>query len=226
MKGSSLNGLDNSRMEKTVTVRAAVLETLVMLILAALLGTQPKRLHAEAMKARPSDAFPKTSGPIAITSGAKEHFFASYYGINSWSADQQYVTVLQTTIKYRLPTENDAATLGLVDLKTKEFIPLAQTRAWNFQQGCMAHWLGTVPNSRIIYNDLMNMKSEAVLPLGRYVHPPAFRKQGKSAQCDLHGRWSPKSDIIGFNSVTTGQRQVYIIRLDQGELGKTGLVQK
>ena len=49
--------------------------------------------------------FPKMSEPIAITSGDKEHFFASYYGINSWSADQRYVTVLQTPIKYELPTE-------------------------------------------------------------------------------------------------------------------------
>ena len=69
--------------------------------------------------------FPEVSDPIAITSGPNEHFFASYYGINSFSADQRYVTVLQTPIKYRLPTENDPATLGLVDIKTKEFIPSA-----------------------------------------------------------------------------------------------------
>jgi len=382
--------------------------------------------------------FPIVSDPIAITSGPKEHLFASYYGINSWSSDQRYVTVLETPIKYRLPTENDPATLGLVDLETNEFIPLAETRAWNFQQGCMAHWLGTFPNSRIIYNDmvdgkyvsiimdvhtkqklktipypvcavspngkeavsinfsrlrttrkaygyggdgqddrlsvqfpkddglflvdletgeakllvsihdvkeqvpevpeegieyfnhilfsreggklfwlaratpernttsftvnrdgtnllrcfpdgwggshfdwlnenelmitseykaedsghvlftvgqqnyrrlgnglldydghgtfspdgkwmvtdtypskglyeqklyLMNMKTEAVLPMGRYIHPPEFRENGKDAQCDLHPRWSPKGDLIGFNSVTTGERQVYIIKL-------------
>jgi len=81
--------------------------------------------------------FPKVSEPIAITSDPDEHLFASYYGINSWSADQRYVTVLQTSIKYRLPTENDPAMLGLVDLETNEFIPLAETRAWNFQQGCI-----------------------------------------------------------------------------------------
>ena len=52
-----------------------------------------------------------------------------------------------------------------------------------------------------------------VLSLGRYVHHPEFRKNGKSAQCDLHGRWSPKSDMVGFNSVNSGQRQVYIIKL-------------
>jgi len=382
--------------------------------------------------------FPEISEPIAITSGPNEHFFASYYGINSWSADQRYVTVLRTPIKYRLPTENDAATLGLVDVQTKEFIPLTETRAWNFQQGNMAHWLGTHPNSRIIYNDLvdgkfisvildvhtkekiktipypvaavspngkeavsinfarlrhtrkaygyggngqdakldvqhpdddglflinletgkakllvsiqdvkaqvpevpengigyfnhalfsrdggkifwlsratpernttsftvnrdgtnlqrsfpdgwggshfdwlsenelmitakyeateyahilftigqqnykrlgngildynghgtfspnkkwmvtdtypseglkeqklylMNMQTEAVLPLGRFHHPPEFREQGKDASCDLHPRWSPNGDMIGFNSVTSGERQVYIIEL-------------
>ena len=382
--------------------------------------------------------FPVVSEPVAITSGPEEHLFASYYGINSWSADQRYVTVLETPIKYRLPTENDPAMLGLVDLETNDFIPLAETRAWNFQQGCMAHWLGTHPNSRIIYNDLvdgkyvsiimdvhtkqkiktipypvcavspsgkeavsinfsrlrttresygyggdgqdaqlsvpfprndglflvdletgkgkllvsinevkehvpevreggieyfnhilfsreggrifwlaraipqrnttaftvnrdgknlqrcfpdgwggshfdwlnenelmitgrykaesnahilftvgqdnyrrlgnglldydghgtfspdgkwmvtdtypgngylneqklylMHMKTEAVLPLGRYVHPAKFRENGKDAQCDLHPRWSPKGDIIGFNSVFTGERQVYILK--------------
>ena len=383
--------------------------------------------------------FPLVSEPIAITSGPQEHLFASYYGINSWSADQRYVTVLETPIKYRLPTENDPAVLGLVDLETNKFIPLTETRAWNFQQGCMAHWLGTYPNSRIIYNDmvegkyvsiimdvhtkekiktipfpvcavspsgkeavsinfsrlrttrkaygyggdgqdarldvqfpnddglflidletgkakliisihdikghvpevpekgieyfnhilfsrqggkifwlaraipnrnttsftvnrdgtslqrcfpdgwggshfdwlteddlmitgnykakdnahilftvgqdnyqrlgnglldydghgtfspdrnwmvtdtypskgskeqklyLMKMETEAVLPMGRYIHPSEFRENGKDAACDLHPRWSPKGDMIGFNSVTTGERQVYILKLN------------
>jgi len=98
--------------------------------------------------------FPVCSEPVQITESEKEHFFASYYGINSWSRDQRYATVLQTDIKHRLPDENDPATLGLVDMETYEFIPLTETRAWNFQQGCMCHWLGTSPDSLIIYNDL------------------------------------------------------------------------
>ncbi len=64
---------------------------------------------------------------------------------------------------------------------------------------------------------LMDMKSEAVLPMGRYVHPSAFRDNGKDAQCDLHPRWSPNGDMIGFNSVTTGSRQVYVINLNQAQ---------
>ncbi|NOY97532.1 MAG: hypothetical protein GXO81_14405 [Chlorobi bacterium] len=100
--------------------------------------------------------FPEVSGPIQITKNGKEHFFASYYGINSFSRSQRYATILETDVKGRIPTENDKATLGLADLETKEFIPLATTASWNFQQGCMAHWLATSPDSLIIYNDLRN----------------------------------------------------------------------
>jgi len=415
-------------MKKTTTIVGALL-----IILLACLNCNQK---SDGLVVK----YPIVSEPVAITSGPMEHLFASYYGINSFSADERYATVLETPIKYRLPTENDPATLGLVDLKTKEFIPLAETRAWNFQQGCMAHWLSTHPNSRIIYNDLvdgyyvsvimdvhtrqkiktipwpvsavspngkeavsinfsrlrmtrtaygyggegqdartsvqfpqddglflvnletgdakllvsisdvkeqvpdlpadgieyfnhtlfsrdgskifwlaraipnrnttsftvnrdgtnlrrcfpdgwggshfdwldgnnlmvttkyeakenahilftvgqknyrrlgnglldfdghgtfspdgkwmmtetyptkllheqklylMDMKTQAALPLGRYLHPPEFRKNGKDAACDLHSRWSPKGDMIGFNSVTTGSRQAYIIKLNK-----------
>ena len=107
--------------------------------------------------------FPKVSTPIQITDNSKEHLFASYYGINSWSRDQKYATVLETDIKYKLPEETDPATLGLVDMKTKEFIPLTQTRAWNFQEGCMAHWLGTNPDSLIIYNDFRDSRYVSVI---------------------------------------------------------------
>jgi hypothetical protein len=107
--------------------------------------------------------FPKVSLPIQITDNNKEHFFASYYGINSFDKTERYVTVLETNIKFKLPDENEPATLGLVDLKTKEFIPLTQTHSWNFQQGCMAHWLGTSPDSLIIFNDFREGKFISVI---------------------------------------------------------------
>ena len=69
--------------------------------------------------------FPEVVGPIRITEKGKEHFFASYYGINSFSQNQRYATVLQTAIKHRLPTENDTALLGLVDLETVEVTAVA-----------------------------------------------------------------------------------------------------
>jgi len=107
--------------------------------------------------------FPEISEPVQLIDNGKEHLFASYYGINSFSANQKYATVLETDVKYRLPTEDDPATLLLVDLETKEYTPLATTSAWNFQQGCMAHWLATSPDSLIIYNDLRNGKFVSVI---------------------------------------------------------------
>lgn len=107
--------------------------------------------------------FPSVSDVITITSGPREHLFASYYGINSWNQSQRFATVLETDIKHRLPTENDPATLGLVDMESHEFIPLTQIRAWNFQQGCMAHWLGTSPDSLIIFNDFRDGKFFSVI---------------------------------------------------------------
>jgi len=107
--------------------------------------------------------FPNITGPVQITDSNKEHFFASYYGINSFDRTERYVTVLETDIKFKLPDENEPATLGLVDLSTNHFIPLTQTRAWNFQQGCMAHWLATSPDSLIIFNDFRDGKYVSVI---------------------------------------------------------------
>lgn len=127
---------------------------LIPLLFTALLGCN------ENVGNKISVTFPDIEGPIQITKNDKEHLFASYYGINSFSHSERYATVLETDIKFRLPEETDPAVLGLVDLETLEFIPLAETHAWNFQQGCMAHWLGTSPDSLIIYNDFRE---------GRYV---------------------------------------------------------
>ena len=108
--------------------------------------------------------FPSFSAPRAITFGPKEHLFASYFGIDSWSADGRYATVLETDIRDRLPTENDAAVIGVVDEKAhNRFVPLAETRCWNFQEAAMAHWLGTAPNRQFIYNDLRDGKFVSVI---------------------------------------------------------------
>ena len=66
---------------------------------------------------------------------------------------------------------------------------------------------------------LMDMQTEAVLPLGRYIEPAEFRETGGEARCDLHPRWSPRGDLIGINSTFSGSRHVYIFRLDFGERG-------
>jgi hypothetical protein len=133
----------------------------ILAILSLLGGCQSKQDRGDS--AGNIVAFPEVTGPIRITQGPEEHFFASYYGINSFSKSQKYATVLQTEVRFTLPTEKDTAVLGLVDLESNEFVPVAKTTAWNFQEGCMAHWLGTSPDSLIIYNDYRDGKFISVI---------------------------------------------------------------
>jgi Tol biopolymer transport system component len=58
---------------------------------------------------------------------------------------------------------------------------------------------------------LMDLETEAVLPLGRFAQPEEFTGHWR---CDIHCRWSPNGDMVGFNSTHTGSRQVYIIKFD------------
>ena len=153
--------------------------------------------------------FPKPSAPVQITADGKEYLLASYYGINSWSTDQRYVTVLQTEIKYRLPDENDVATLGLVDLHTNSFIPFAETRAWNFQQGCMAHWLATSPDSLIIFNDFRE---------GRFVSVIMNVHSGKEIKTIPYPVSAVSPD--GKEAVSINFARLRITRTDYGYGGK------
>jgi Tol biopolymer transport system component len=107
--------------------------------------------------------FPDVTKAIQVSQNGKEHFFASYYGINSFSKNQRFITVLETDVRNKIPEAKDTATLGLIDLKTNEFIPVTKTTAWNFQQGCMAHWLATNPDSLIIYNDYRKGKFVSII---------------------------------------------------------------
>ena len=111
-----------------------------------------------------NSSFPKFSKARAVTGGDKDHLFASYYAINSWSADNRYITVLQTDIKDHLSDKNEPAGLGLVDLQdNNRYIPLTTTRCWNFQEGTMAYWLGCDPNRKFIYNDLVDGKFVSII---------------------------------------------------------------
>ena len=92
-------------------------------------------------KRRPPD-FPKIGKARALTSGPKEHFLASYFGINSWSRDLRYVLALETDVNGRLSRAGEPCTIGVVDTKDgNKFIPVSETRAWNFQEAAMGHWL-------------------------------------------------------------------------------------
>ena len=117
--------------------------------------------------------FPAVSPCRALTSGPQEHLLASYYGSTRGTTPQRYVTVLRTDVTDRIPTENDPATLApFVDVRTKEFIPLTQTRAWNFQQGVCTGW------ARRGFADHLQRFPQRAFRFGHHGRPHETRAEG------------------------------------------------
>ncbi len=88
----------------------------------------------------------------AITRPPLHHFFG-YYDKRQFSASGRYAVGLACDFMGRRQQAGDIATLGMVDLEENDrWIPLGETRAWNWQFGCLAQWK---PNSdeEIVFND-------------------------------------------------------------------------
>ena len=75
-----------------------------------------------------------------LSASPKHHFFG-YYGINPWDSTTRYHLALETDFHTHRPLPEDVATVGLIHRDTHEFIPHAETAAFNLQQGSMMHWI-------------------------------------------------------------------------------------
>jgi len=98
----------------------------------------------------------------AVTRGPKAHFFG-YYDKPPWDASGRWLLALEAEAVDRMPQPGEAAVVGVVDLETGRFDPVAETRAWNWQQGCMLQWLPSAPDREIVYNDCVDGRHVAVV---------------------------------------------------------------
>lgn len=81
-----------------------------------------------------------SAAPRRLTHGPAHHFFG-YYGINAWDRGGRFHLALETDFHRRPPTPADRARVGLVDAAGGAFESLAETAAFNLQQGSMLHWI-------------------------------------------------------------------------------------
>ena len=124
----------------------------------------------------------------AVTQGPRHHFFG-YYDKFPWDSSGRYMLALETSFMDRPPGPEDRATIGIIDLTAgNKFEPLCETRAWNWQQGTMLHWLPTGPDHLFIHNDrtedgfvsvIRDIHTGKTRTLPRPVY--AVSKDGKSA---------------------------------------------
>jgi len=79
------------------------------------------------------------------------HYFYGYYDNNAFSADGTRHLCHRVRFMDRLPEADDPSDIGVLDLSTGDFTALDETRAWNFQQGCMLEWNPANPDE-VLYN--------------------------------------------------------------------------
>jgi len=93
------------------------------------------------------------------------HFFFGYYDKVQLSEDETKFLAMRVAGIEEVPTADDVAEIGYFDIKNNpsQFVKLGETRAFNWQQGCMLQWLGPDYNSRILFNDLRDGRFVSVV---------------------------------------------------------------
>ena len=90
----------------------------------------------------PAPAAHAAPASVRAVTSLPGHHSAGYYDKTPWDVTGRYLLALRSSFCDRPPEAEDVATLGLVDLQDgNRFLPFAETRAWNLQQGSMLHWL-------------------------------------------------------------------------------------
>ncbi|NOZ24133.1 MAG: hypothetical protein GXP25_23905 [Planctomycetes bacterium] len=89
----------------------------------------------------------------AVTRGPAHHYFG-YYDKFPWDATGRYMLALEPPFIDRTQSPDDVAVIGRIDLENDcRWEPVSETRAWNWQQGTMLHWLPTAADRCIIHNN-------------------------------------------------------------------------
>jgi hypothetical protein len=110
-------------------------------------------LRAERSDGNPENPRLTKSPPVrAITHGPKYHWFG-YYDKYQFDPTGRFVLAMEVDFEGRSPRADDVIKVGMIDLMDNDrWIELGETRAWNWQQGCMLQWLpGSM--SKVIWND-------------------------------------------------------------------------
>ena len=130
-----------NQMVQLILSRLARLVCVVFLLVVggALRGGEPFHLHSKQ-----------------ITFGPKNHFFGYIGHVQNipWNGDGRYILALRTSFQDHLPDASEPADIILIDTKKQyEVTKIAETRAWNPQQGTMFYWNPEAPTTQFFFND-------------------------------------------------------------------------
>lgn len=121
------------------------------LIKNALEGLYRQTLRASGAK-RP-DKFPPET---VFISESNKHIYCGYYDVTPFNADHTQLLALKIDAPNTSPHDRGTkAEIGYINLPDRRFIGIAQSSAWNWQQGCRQQWL-PFSNDTIIHNDFLD----------------------------------------------------------------------
>ena len=144
------------------------------------------------------------SEPYQITPSDPHHFFG-YYETSPWSPNLRFFVCLETDFHDHMPKIGEKARILLLDLREETHRILTDTQAWNFQQGCLLHWMPSTPNDEIIFNDcdstgifsrVLNVHSGEEYKLPRAINAIAHTKD--LALCVNFARLRKNRPVISY----------------------------
>ena len=97
---------------------------------------------------------------INITPEDGYHYFFGYYDLQPFDKKSERHLAQRVSFADRIPEVGDKAEIGYITIKDKVFHKVAETNAWNFQQGALLQWYD---EESIIYNDYRDGKFCAVI---------------------------------------------------------------
>jgi hypothetical protein len=82
----------------------------------------------------------------------RENYFFGFHDKCPWSQDDTMLLANRSDTPLRMPHSDDRLTVGYFTGKDhRVFKAISETRAWNWQQGCMLQWVGDTDN--FVFND-------------------------------------------------------------------------
>jgi hypothetical protein len=82
------------------------------------------------------------------------NYFFGYYDKSPLDINNKKLLACRSRFFDRAPTSDDTLEIGYFNWqRSDEFHKIVETKAWNWQQGCMLQWLGPEHQQKIIYND-------------------------------------------------------------------------
>lgn len=96
-----------------------------------------------------------------------EYFFG-YYDKSPWDVTDRFILCMRAKNTWSDVSPRETADILLIDTEKEKEAPgriqkIAETRAWNVQQGCMLQWMGPEYGDRILYNDYRNNRFVSII---------------------------------------------------------------